>query len=34
MEKRRKELNSRIADLGDQAQTLLKELRANSVFSR
>ena len=34
LEKRRKELNKRINSLGDQAQDMLKELRANSVFSR
>jgi enamine deaminase RidA (YjgF/YER057c/UK114 family) len=34
LHKRRKELNHRLALLGDQAQELLKELRANSVLSR
>jgi hypothetical protein len=33
-EKRRKQLNQRLAILGDQAQDLLKELRANSPLSR
>ena len=33
-EKRRKALNQRLAVLGDQAQDLLKELRANSPLSR
>ncbi len=33
-EKRRKQLNQRLAVLGDQAQDLLKELRANSSLSR
>ena len=30
----RKEVNKRIADLSSQAQDLVKELRANGVFSR
>ena len=34
LEKNRKVLNQRLADLSDQAQTLLKDLRANNVFSR
>jgi hypothetical protein len=34
LQKRRKELNQRLAVLGDQAQDLLKELRANSMLSR
>lgn len=34
LQKRRKELNQRLAVLGDQAQDLLKELRANSSLSR
>ena len=34
LQKRRKELNQRLAVLGDQAQDLLKELRANSTLSR
>jgi hypothetical protein len=34
LEKRRKELNKRVSALGDQAQELLKELRANNVLSR
>jgi hypothetical protein len=33
-QKRRKELNQRLAVLGDQAQELLKELRASSTMSR
>ena len=33
-DKRRKQLNQRLAVLGDQAQDLLKELRANSPLSR
>ena len=33
-EKRRKQLNQRLAVLGDQAQDLLKELRASSPLSR
>jgi hypothetical protein len=33
-EKRRKQLNHQLAVLGDQAQELLKELRANSPLSR
>jgi hypothetical protein len=32
--KRRKQLNQRLGLLGDQAQELLKELRANSPLSR
>ena len=34
MRKRRKELNRRLAALSDQAQELLRELRANSTLSR
>jgi hypothetical protein len=34
LQKRRKELNHRLAVLGDQAQDLLKELRASSALSR
>ena len=34
LQKRRKELNQRLAMLGDQAQELLKELRASSTISR
>jgi hypothetical protein len=34
VDKRRKEYANRLTALGDQAQTLLKELRANNVFSR
>jgi hypothetical protein len=34
LHKRRKELNQRLAVLGDQAQELLKELRASSTISR
>jgi len=33
-EKRRKQLNQRLAALGEQAQDLLKELRATSPLSR
>ncbi len=33
-DKRRKQLNQRLAVLGDQAQDLLKELRASSPLSR
>src|ERR1700712_5171434 len=34
LDKRRKEMNKQIPALSDQAQSLLKELRSNSVFSR
>jgi hypothetical protein len=34
LQKRRKELNQRLAVLGDQAQDLLKELRASSMLGR
>ena len=34
LEKNRKVLNQRLAVLSDQAQTLLKDLRANNAFSR
>ena len=34
LQRNRKEFNKRIADVSSQAQDLLKELRANSVFSR
>ena len=34
LQRNRKEFNKRIADVSNQAQDLLKELRANSVFSR
>ncbi len=34
LRRNRKEFNKRIAEVSSQAQELLKELRANSVFSR
>jgi len=34
MDKRRKEVNKRLAVLSDQAQALLKDVRSNSMFSR